>query len=475
MDEFNDNATNLNEGNKKKSNKIITILATILSVVAIGLIGGGIYFAGNSKSVLIQSFGNLSSNLKKILDTTVTDEVSKKIATSDKVAVKGNLALNSSFGNYAVKYNILNDRVSKNSFFDLGLLINDEEVIGANILANQDNLYFKLKKFMDVYYYMSNEYLKYEESKEAEEINYKKMIDTVVEDIKENISEKDIVSSKTKITVNGKELKATKLTYTFTYSRLSKILLAILEDFKSDDLVSDLSKISGLEKSEIVDAIEDTITSIKNDQSNPDEKLFDYSVYYRGVNNVVKYELGDDEFVMSYVHNDNFTEISASLNEGNSDNTKLVVTITGDKNKYDFNADLVTADNSGNLNVKGKYEKNGDNSKFDATLTVDGQSMALVGESKLLDKNISKTETTIKVTFDGQELFNLVVTSEVDFDNVNIDTSVIKGAKNIEDVTPEEMEEIQNKLLNDPVIAAFIEGFASGFGSVENPSPEIDS
>lgn len=475
MDEFQNNEAALDGGNKKKNNKIITIIATVLSVIAIGLIGGGIYFAGNSKSVLIQSFGKLSSNLKDILDTTVTDEVSKKIASSEKVLVKGNLALNSSFGNYAVKYNILNDKISKNSFFDLGLLINDEEVIGANLLANQEKIYFKLKKFMDIYYFMSNEYIKYEESKDNVEIDFKKMIDIVVKDIKENINEKDIASSKTKITIDGKEVKATKLTYTFTSSRLSKIVIAILEDFKSDDLASDLSKISGLSKNEIVKKIDEAITSIKNDDADPDEKLFDYSVYYKGVNNVVKYELGDDEFVMAYVHNDKFTEISASFVGNPADESKFVVTINGDKDKYDFDALLVTNDNSGNLNIKGNYEKSGDNSKFDATLTMSGQNMSLVGESKLLDKNTSKTETTIKVSFDGEELFNLVVSSEVDFDNVNIDTSVIEGAKNIEDVTEEELEEIQNKLLSDPVISAFLEGFASGFAPEGvDPSPEVD-
>ncbi len=472
MDEFHDNATDLTDSNKNKNNKIVSIMATILSVIAIALIGGGIYFAGNSKSVLIQSFGKLSSNLKEMLDTTVTDEVSKKIVTSDKLAVKGSLTLNSLFGNYAVKYNVLNDRVSKNSFFDLGLLISDEEVLGANLLVNQEKVYFKLKKFMDVYYFMSNEYIKYEEVSKTEEINYKKMIDIVVKDIKENISEKDIVSSKTKIMVDGKELKATKLTYTFTYSRLSKIVLAILEDFKSDDIINDLSKVSGLEKSEIVKKIDEAITSIKDSDSDPNEKLFDYSVYYRGINNVVKYELGDDEFVMAYVHNDKFTEFSASFVEGASEDTKIIFAVNGDSNKYDFNIDLVTSDNIDNLNIKGGYEKNGDNSNFDATLTMSGSSMTLVGESKLLDKSTSKSETTIKVSFGGQELFNLVATSEVNFDDVNIDTSVIESAKNIEDVTPEELEEIQNKLLNDPVISAFLEGFASGFGSVSGP--EID-
>lgn len=460
-----DDFPNSGKNNKKKNSKMIMIFSTVLSVLAVALIGGGIYFAGNSKSVLIQSFGQLSNNLKNVLDTTVSDEMTKKIANSEKVTVKGSLALNSSFGNYAVKYNIANDSKAMNSFLDLALLVNDEELIGANVFANKENLYFKLKRFMDAYYFMSNEYLNFEEAKENKQIDYKKMIDTVVKDIKGNIDKKDIKSSKETIEINGKKVKTTKLTYSFTTERLHKIVLAILEDFKEDSLLEDLSRVSGLEKKEISDAIDNAIKSVKENTGDPKEFLFDYSVYYKGVNNVVKYELGDSEFVMSYVQNDNFKEFSAIINDEVDGESKLIVTVNGNDDKYDFDGSFVTSDSSVNLSVKGKYEKTGDNSKFDATLSIAGQSITLNGESKLLDKSTSKTETTLKVSFAGQELGTLVLNSEIDF-NADIDTSVIENAKNIEDVTPEELEDLQNRIMSDPVISAFIQGLTGGI----NPS-----
>lgn len=445
---------------KKSNNKIVVVISSFLAVIAIALICSGFYFLGSSKSVLIQSFGTLSANIKELLDETSNDELSKKIASSDKITLSGKISLTSNYGNYAINYNYADDKMAKMSMTDLGFWYNDKELLGVDALLTSDKLYYKLKKFMDIYYYMANQYSSYKESVDVNDINYKKMLDTIVSKIKENIDEKDIVNSQEKITINGKEVKTKKLTYTVTNERLNKICLEILKAFKDDELANDLGKILSVSKAEVIKYLDDAIKEIESSNEVVTEELFDYSVYYKGLNKVIRYEISDDEFSISYNHNEeNIWEINA-LDKSEYSTTNGTVKVVLENGKYNVDIKLVENQDGKDttiFTVNGFLDDNDTNSNFELAIKGDSQEQEIVlrGGAKVIDKNTGKTETTIQVISNKEELLTLAFTSEVLFD-ATIDTTGIDTAKNMDEVTQEEINEIVKKVEADPDIEEFI-------------------
>lgn len=445
---------------KKSNNKIVVVISSVLAVMAIALICSGFYFLGSSKSVLIQSFGTLSANIKELLDETSNDELSKKIASSDKITLSGKISLTSNYGNYAINYNYADDKMAKMSMADLGFWYNDKELLGVDALLTSDKLYYKLKKFMDIYYYMANQYSSYKESVDVNDINYNKMLDTIVSKIKENIDEKDIVNSQEKITINGKEVKTKKLTYTVTNERLNKICLEILKAFKDDELANDLGKILSVSKAEVIKYLDDAIKEIESSNEVVTEELFDYSVYYKGLNKVIRYEISDDEFSISYNHNEeNIWEINA-LEKSEYSTTNGTVKVVLENGKYNVDIKLVENQDGKDttiFTVNGFLDDNDTNSNFELTIKGDSQEQEIVlrGGAKVIDKNTGKTETTIQVISNKEELLTLAFTSEVLFD-ATIDTTGIDTAKNMDEVTQEEINEIVKKVEADPDIEEFI-------------------
>ncbi len=439
---------------KKKCDKakLIIILSSFLSVLAIGIICYGFYFTGNSKSVLIQSFGKFSNSATKMLDSVSESESLKNFANSKKVLSKGKLTIDGAFGNYSFNYNAVSDSQKQVGVFDFDFLQDNKELIGTKIVSSDNKLYFKLKKFMDMYYYVSSEYVG---NKEIDDVDYEKIINAFVRNLKNGIDEKDIVKSKETISINGKDVNTTKLTYTFTNERLNKIAIMILEDFKKDDLLNELSKVVDISREELGKKIDSLIKEIKDSKEDSKEELFDYSVYYRGINSVVKYEVSDDKIELSYVCDGNFNEFNFILVDGN-DETKLNLKLDKDGDKENIDGELIFSGVI--IKLKGYYQDNKDTSKFKFTLSMAGEDFTIDGERKLLEKELNKYEVNAKFLFGDEELFNINSVSEISYDaDVSISVDDIKNSKDVKDVTEEEVSEIYNKLLEDPNVSKFLE------------------
>lgn len=440
--------------------KLIIILSSFLSVLIIGIIYYGFYFVGNSKSVLIQSFGKFSNSATKMLDEVSESEYLKNFANSKKVLSKGNLTIDGAFGNYSFNYNAVSDSQKQIGVFDFDFLQDNKELIGTKIVSSNNKIYFKLKKFMDMYYYISSEYV---DNPEIADIDYEKMIDVFVKNVKNGINEKDIVKGKETISINGKDVNTTKLTYTFTNERLNKIAVMILEDFRKDDLLSELSKVVDISSEELGKKIDSWIKEIKDSKENGKEELFDYSVYYRGINNIVKYKVSDDKVEFSCVCDGDFSEFNFVLVDDNGE-TKFNLKLDKDGDKENIDGELIFSGVI--LKLKGYYQDSKGVDKFKFTLSMAGEDFTIDGERKLIEKELNKYEVNAKFLFGDEELFNINFVSEISY-NADISMSVddIKNSKDVKGVTDEEILEIYNKLLEDANISKFLETIIGNFSA----------
>ena len=197
------------------------------------------------------------------------------------------------------------------------------------------------------------------------------------------------------------------------------------------------------------------IKEIKDSKEDSKEELFDYSVYYRGINSVVKYEVSDDKIELSYVCDGNFNEFNFILVDGN-DETKLNLKLDKDGDKENIDGELIFSGVI--IKLKGYYQDNKDTSKFKFTLSMAGEDFTIDGERKLLEKELNKYEVNAKFLFGDEELFNINSVSEISYDaDVSISVDDIKNSKDVKDVTEEEVSEIYNKLLEDPNVSKFLE------------------
>ena len=99
--------------------------------------------------------------------------------------------------------------------------------------------------------------------------------------------EKDFKKSKETITVNGKKVKVSKITYNFTEKTIDELSIKMLEDLQKDSkFVKALSKISGVKESKIKDGLKDSIDEIKDGLKNADSnETISLSTYVKGITN----------------------------------------------------------------------------------------------------------------------------------------------------------------------------------------------
>lgn len=446
---------------KSKNKKLLIPL--ILGIVAGVSISIGIATMGQSKNVLLQSFSQAVSEVSEFLKASGESEFKEKIISSDKLTINGNVNLESDFGNYALNYSYSDDKSAKKNFMDLDFLVNNQQLIGGNILSSNDKVYFKLKKFMDIFYYTQNEYKSYAELMDTKSINYKKITEVLVKDIKDNINKKDITSGSDVIKIDGKEMKVTKLTYSVTEERLNKIALAILEDFKNDEILNELVKISSSSKTDLIKEIDEAISDIKESKNSTDV-LFDYNVYYKGINTILKYEISSSEEVLGFSKNDDIKQINYS----SKDNEEINIKFKGKDLNYTIEGEINSNDSK--VNINGDFLKTDKNTKINLVLSDGKESFSLNGIIKVLDKNSGKTNSVFNIKNNDKDMLKVTINTNVSF-TANIDDSVLAGSKDYNLITNEEMVQIQTRIMSDPTISSFIQSL---FGGLNTPQNELD-
>lgn len=443
---------------EKKPKQKIMIVPIILGIMAGISISIGIVSIGQSKNVLLQSFGQVVNDVSEVLKAN-DSEFREKLISSDKLTINGDVKLESEFGNYSLNYSYSDDKKDKKNFIDLDFLVNDQQLIGGNILSSNDKIYFKLKKFMDIYYYSANEYKSYAELMDAKSIDYSKITDVIIKDIKNNIDKKDIVSEQSSIKVDTKEIKVTKLTYSVTEEKLNKIALAILEDFKSEDVLNELVKVYSKSRTDLIKEIDEMIKSIKESKNSTDV-LFDYNVYYKGLNKILKYEIASKDETFGFSKNEDIKQIDFSSKDGEGINIKF----KGKDLNYTIDGEIINGDSK--ISVNGDFLKTEENTKINISLTDGKESYSLNGTIKVLDKESGKTNSLFTLKNNDTDLLKITMNTNVNF-KANIDDSVLAGAKDYSKITDEEMAQIQTRIMSDPTISLFIQSLFGGFNSTQ--------
>lgn len=415
-----------------KQNKKVTIFACILSALSIAILVGGFMLVSSSKVVMLQSLSNIFSKVNNLSNNDY--ELINKIATSDDIGIRGNIAS----GNNKISFNYLENKLDKKSLINADLNINNVDVFGTDFVLSNDNLYFSLDNITDKFYYTYFKYQSFITSLDTSDSDKIKAL--LKEAITDYIDNKDITKTKTTIKYQGKDKKVNKLKYEFTTDKVTDIYEEFLKSLKLEDsIISNLAKIANLTKEDFISKLNSSLTSMKN---TPSEYLFDYNVYYYGFNKIVQYEIADkdSDFSIKYIHD------GGDKLEFYSDGItflSLYVTDLGDK--FNFTGSVSSEDSIIKFNgTKGA-------NIFDLTIDTGSETMKISTTiNKLKKENSYLYSYNIKLMLGEYSIDDINIDVEYYFgEKVNID---LNNATDVNDMTENELINIQNKILELPIV-----------------------
>ena len=462
----------VNTKNKKNMKGIIVLVASVL-VLAFGLYYGYKKFLSpksqfikavnkeykkvekyiddftidnsDSKPVLVTSDLNFNLNVD---DSLLSDDSSKTILSElNKLGLKSQIGIDSKNMEALVKFNALYDNKS---------------LLNMNGYFKDNSIFIELKDLYDKYIEVPLEMettgmfdANSTSLKNVTKDDLKYLVSKTKDAILNNLNEKDFKKSTDKVKINGKEVKVTKLTYSFSEKTTYELAKGALNSISNDSkFIKILAKISGTKEDEIKQSLQASaqmfgLVDTKELDKTTTAKL---SVYTKGVSGIsleaIDEESGKTE--IAYYHNDDNYVFNVSENDKN------IVTINvNDKN---INALIDSEGEKIKLNIN-KEEKD-KTIVYNYTLETD--------DSKIKGK---LTEEIIKKNDDGTGEFK--ITSEASTMGVSAkitgnlkiefkDKLELPNTKNsikYDEIPEEDSNEISNKLAQNSVLVSLIEKF----------------
>lgn len=454
---------------KKKGSKgpIIAILLVIAALAAV------VYFAytnfSNPKKMFVKSINKGYKEVENFIDDAFKTEVNKPMVLSndlklnikmdDSLVDANTKGLIDEINKIKLETEIGYDQKNKQMLMVIGALYDNQKLVNAGAYAKDEKMYFELKDLFDKYIEVPMEdYNSYFEQTTVDVDDVKYVLSKTKDAFIDSLDEDNFKKSKATIKIDGKNVKTTKVTYAVSEEKASKIAKKAFSTLVKDSkYIEALATLSGTDKAEIKEAMEETIDEITEGIESGDldtEDVLSFIVYTKGFNaDAVGYEIvmeSEDEEVgtISYYKGkskDEFKLVTAGeeLMSASISDTKFVVEVNSDEDTV-------------KLEVL-KKEK-GKKTTYSYTLTAGGASISgdvvveMIKENKdgSYEANISASASLmgmVEVTISG--------TSKAEFKDKlslpNVTNSVKADA-----LTETDMNTIQTNLMKNQTLVSFI-------------------
>ncbi len=325
---------------KKFNLGLLIIPAIVVVLLIVGIVAR--VATSTPKAVFKNSINSAYKDVSKYLKK--ADKLNDTFDIKEKALyVKGDVKLSTNVEDITDELGELKDlKVSFEGGLDLkheellgGFTVDgDKESLGGTVYVT-DNMAYLKTTFLDEIYKMELEDFdfgeileEYEEATEDIDVDpetYDYLIKTVKNAIVKSLDSKSMEKSKGTFEVDGKTVKANKVSYVFTKSSTKELVNKVVDILLEDDkFIGKLADCTGMEKGDIKDALKEIKSSAKDIDFDKEIKL---NIYTKGLfNNVVgmSIEYSDKEYVTVF-KNGKTTEMIID-NHVKSDPMKIVVT-----------------------------------------------------------------------------------------------------------------------------------------------------
>lgn len=376
---------------KKKNNVLIIIIILLLAICG-GVLG---YLYGKKSITPKAKFVKVMSNyleknniedLEELFDGVYSVNTTNdfKISADNKEVISGKLNINNIYKD--------NEQYTEISLGD------GSDSLKGNVYLKDNKAYVKLNDVFDKYYYMDMK------SDSTDYVDaYKELKNSAIKVIKEYFTDdkftltKDSNNDKISISLTGKDS--------------ATLVLKFYEEIKNNDKILGLFTDDDTSLDEVKAGLKEDIDNLKEEMdSYSDEVVISYDIYLNK-NTLVKQELTIED---------------------------MVLTITGEDS-----GDITLISGSTTI-VSGTYSKDNLNLKISTDMV--NAEFSINRQNITEDKISGDYKTTIKLT-SGRSTIDVTVNTNVKYDkSASIPNIDLSTAKNFDEITDNELEEIYSKL-----------------------------
>lgn len=376
----------------KKKNNVLIIGIVVLLAICVGVLG---YIYGKKSITPKAKFVKVMSNyleknniedLEELFDGVYSVNTTNdfKISADNEEVISGKLSINSIYKD--------DEQYTEVSFGD------GSNSLTGNIYLKDSKAYIMLKDVFDKYYYLDME------SDSTDYVDaFKELKKSIVKVVNEYFTDdkftltKDSNNDKISISLTGKDG--------------ATLVLKFYEEIKNNDKILGLFTDEDTSLDEVKAGLKEDIDNLKEEMdSYSDEVVISYDIYLNK-NKLVKQELTIED---------------------------MVLTITGE------DSGDITLISGGTTIVSGTYSKDNLNLKINTDMV--NAEFSINRQNITEDKISGDYKTTIKLTSGGSTI-DVTINTNVKYDkSASIPNIDLSTAKNFDEITDNELEEIYSKL-----------------------------
>jgi hypothetical protein len=427
----------------KKKNPAIKIIIAVVALIILAVVGFYCY----TSFVLVTGKNVVKTSITKVYDSVISsiDKAEKKMLvidpSKDIVGVSGNINFGSNYkddnidltnlSKYTIKYDSAFD-LSKESMFITAILDKEgSDLIDGNILLKNNKLTIGSNKLSLYSYQTSMPSSMNFEFKQSVTLNdVKKLIEKAKVATLNNIDEKSI----TKASGKRQDKNYTKVTYEMNMSKMTKdIINAYIND---NEAIEILSRLTTLSKEDVTNKLKDELENL-DESKNIYADIYVDNLFGNFVGMTLRNTEGKETIEIDNIDGNyqfSMKGDSSYTFKGNYMSDTKTLNVYYNDDKYSIELSIKEVSDS-KINVS--FNAGDKNNKLSVDMDIDN---VVSG-----NKQTIKLDAKVKVVADDEN---------IDF-NVNGETNIVKGAevkdnssmfvKDINEMTQEELYEIQNK------------------------------
>jgi len=418
--------------------KVKKIVAILLAVVAVVMVGTGIYFMNSSKYIFKTALSGVFDYAVDAYDkmTDSLDEFSEfkkyKLNTVNTLSMEGE-EFASITGDIYV--NLDEDK----AYANLDSKMAGEDFLGFEGLLAEEKVYVKIKEAMEDFYYDEIE-MTSTATEGLEDDEFKLLVKHAKDSILKDIEDKDLVKTSETIKLGDKNYKTTKVALNISEKRLGKIVENLLTSISNDNKAIQI--LQKFDKTITKDSIEELLKTFKEGSSEfSDEELFTLAFYVEGFGGLRRVEISTIEGEVDSVATNSSVTFDI-YNNNSKQKTYLLTASEGEieiltfKFEYTSKSKANIVIKASDMEISGTYEETKNSVVYNLTLLSEGETLGtvsykdtVVSKDKEYKVEISvdvsgvMTLTSTNTLLIGEEMPSVDVSSALSFDEISEEDS----------------------------------------------------
>lgn len=465
-----------------KNKKLLFILIPIILVVLI-LIAGVVFLKLNSaprkifKNSISKVFeitentGEKYTTMKGTMNFTANIESdNEQIQAMNEMLQTANIGLNMEAD---TKQMIVNE--------NLNVTINNQNLLNATLLLQDQKGYVYLQDWLDKYLELSEDELEYSELAEYSEkmatLDQNKLMEAIKEELIKAILKQDLSQEKVTLNLNGEETKVTASTLNLKDEAITTFTREFLSNLRENEK---FQTALGAYKEEAQNTINEMLESMTKPEENSE---FMFTIYTKGlVNEFVGVSAKaidgtDGEIVGLDIWNYNKEKYElVAYNEYIEERKNAIkLVIENKKENKNKGTSVITIEIGGEeFTLTYNYEKQGKQTNFEAATEIEGVKVSISGNVTENGKNY-KGKLTFAV--EQQEFGKINLNCDYDLTyGVDVQKVDVQNAVLIDELSEEDQEELMTNLQNSPLYQIIEQsGMLESGTNPSNTLPEVKS